>query len=348
MAITKRVILAAGHGLGDPGAVAQGTTEYIEAIQITDKVAYYLRENGGIEVHVVPHTLGLVDSINWVNARWHNINDGIAIEIHKNAGGGTGNEVWCPSYSDATARDYSNRIAAFMAAETGLRNRGVKEAQTNRFGKLGWTDDTNTYACLVEAGFIDVDPVHDDMDSRMARGIANGIIDYFGVKKVEPPKPAPSPAPKITYAKIDKKSIQLTRNANLWNFNFTDWSKATPVKGYSSGDIVKDIVAIATNQLGAKYYVSEYSYKNNKTNGFNINDARDYVEPKPAEPTPKPVEPETPPTLPVNPPNLDEKSTEDEKTGTNPSDDTKSILTQVLTAFKKLWHIILDIWNAQK
>lgn len=197
MSIAKRVILAAGHGGGDSGAAAQGSTEYVENIQITDKVAYYLRQAGGIEIHVVPHTLNLGPSIDWVNARFKNVNDGIAIEIHKNAGGGTGSEVWTPSHPDATAKAYSQTIADHLAKATGLPNRGVKYAQNNRWGRLGWCDDTNTYACLVEAGFIDVDPINDEMDNKYARGIANGILAYFGLPQSggAAPKPTPQPAP---------------------------------------------------------------------------------------------------------------------------------------------------------
>lgn len=56
--------------------------------------------------------------------------------------------------------------------------------------------------------------------------------------------------------------------------------------------------------MGAKYYVTEYSFKNKVTNGFNINDAKDYIPPvtppKPPVEPPKP-EPEPEPELPVEP-----------------------------------------------
>ena len=177
----KRIILAAGHGGGDAGAAAQGTTEANETIQITQRVVNYLNGWGFGEVLKVPDDLGLVASINWVNARYKSIANGLAIEIHKNSGGGTGNEVWYPSGGDATSRDQATKIANRMAETTGLRNRGIKDAATNRWGKLGWTDDTNTYALLIEAGFIDVDSNDDAADDRFAKGIALGIMDIFGV-----------------------------------------------------------------------------------------------------------------------------------------------------------------------
>lgn len=194
MAIMKRVILAAGHGGGDNGAAAQGTTEAHETVQITDLVASKLREKG-IEVHVVPHSLNLGATIDWINARFKNLNDGLAVEIHKNAGGGTGSEVWTPSYPDAASLSVAQWITDSLADATGQRNRGVKFAQNNRWGRLGFTDDTNTYATLVEAGFIDVDPLDDAADEKYATGIAHGIAQFFGKNTVAPAPVPAKPAP---------------------------------------------------------------------------------------------------------------------------------------------------------
>ena len=194
MAIQKRVILAAGHGGGDSGAVGQGTTEAHETVQITDRVAGYLRDKG-VDVQIVPHSLGLGSTIDWINARFKNLNDGIAIEIHKNSGGGTGNEVWTPSYPDDASKSIAQKIVDSMTGTTGLRNRGVKFAQNNRWGRLGFTDDTRTYATLIEAGFIDVDSNDDNADDKFAKGIAQGILNFFGAGAVAP-APVPSqPAP---------------------------------------------------------------------------------------------------------------------------------------------------------
>lgn len=93
---------------------------------------------------------------------------------------------------------------------------------------------------------------------------------------LNPPKP---PAPSITYTKITPKRIELIRSANLWDFNFTDWSKAVAVKPYGQGSVI-DVVAVAKNVLGAQYYMTAYSYNDGairSTNGFNIADCKDYV-----------------------------------------------------------------------
>lgn len=115
------------------------------------------------------------------------------------------------------------------------------------------------------------------------------------------PKPAPAPAPKpvptITYEAIKPKRVQMIRKANLWNFNFSSWSNAKSVNPseYSSGypiGYVADVVAEATNPVGAKYYMTAYSFNNGSiraTHGFNINDAKDYVPKLTKPPTPAPT-----------------------------------------------------------
>ena len=194
MSIQKRVIIAAGHGGGDSGAVGQGTTEANETVQITNRVIPHLQA-AGIEVVLVPHSLNLGATIDWINARYKKLTDGLSVEVHKNSGGGTGNEVWTPSYPDDTSKAIGKSITDAMAASTGLSNRGVKFAQNNRWGRLGFCDDTNTYATLVEAGFIDVDSNGDDSDEKFAKGIAQGIINFFGGASAVAPTPAPTPAP---------------------------------------------------------------------------------------------------------------------------------------------------------
>lgn len=295
-----RVLLSAGHGGSDPGAMAQGTSERVENVQLTDKTADRLRSYG-IEVIVMPHDIGdLVQEINWANANAATVD--LGVQIHKNAGGGTGVETWTPSYPTQEMIDLSTTINSATVEATGLPNRGVKFAQNNRWGKLGWCDDTVMPAVLVECGFIDVDDNGDAMDNRMSAGLAKGIALALGVNIAPAPVPQPVPAPvTIAYAKLTPaKTVELIRAANLWNFAFTSWSDVQAIKQYAAGDKI-DVVAIATNSLGAKYYMTGWAYNDGlirATNGFNVNDCKDYIAPAPLpapvptptpEPTPTPV-----------------------------------------------------------
>lgn len=106
------------------------------------------------------------------------------------------------------------------------------------------------------------------------KGYARAVWDK--VTQWLQPKP---PAPAIKYQPITPKRIRLIRTTNLWDFNFTDWSKAKSVKIYGEGEII-DVVAIATNQMGSKYYMTAYSFNDGAvraTNGFNVVDCEDYV-----------------------------------------------------------------------
>lgn len=122
-------------------------------------------------------------------------------------------------------------------------------------------------------------------------------------------QPKPPTVTSIIYKAITPKKVMLTRDANLWNFNFTKWTDAKAIGSYPKGHVV-DVVAEATNALGAKYYMTAYSYNNGAiraTNGFNVADVKNYVEPvipKPPEPEPvnPPVVPTPPPVPPVEPP----------------------------------------------
>ena len=86
------------------------------------------------------------------------------------------------------------------------------------------------------------------------------------------------PVTDLKIEKIDKKKIKLNKDTSLWNFDFTEWKDAKSVKNYEKGTVIEDIVAVVTNALGGKYYMTEYSYNNNIHNGFNVVDCEDVEE----------------------------------------------------------------------
>lgn len=109
------------------------------------------------------------------------------------------------------------------------------------------------------------------------------------IAKENAPKPTPKPVG-ITYKKITPKRVRLIRTASLWDFNFSDWSKAKAVKTYGKDELI-DVVAVAKNALGGEYYMTAYSYNDGKiraTHGFNKVDCEDY-KPAPTQPTPPPA-----------------------------------------------------------
>lgn len=115
------------------------------------------------------------------------------------------------------------------------------------------------------------------------RGWARAVWDNVTRILTAPVTPPTPPASKITYEPITPKRIQMLRVGNLWDFNFTDWASAKVVKTFGKDELI-DVVAIATNALGGKYYMTAYSYNGGNirsTNGINVVDAKDYVAPTP-------------------------------------------------------------------
>lgn len=111
------------------------------------------------------------------------------------------------------------------------------------------------------------------------KGYARAEFDRAVANINTPVTPAPPVPTPITYEAITPKRVKLIRAANLWNFNFSAWENAKGVEVYQSGHLV-DVVAVATNALGGRYYMTAYSYNNGAvraTNGFNVVDCEDYA-----------------------------------------------------------------------
>ena len=91
----------------------------------------------------------------------------------------------------------------------------------------------------------------------------------------------------LKYEKIDRKSIKLKLNTSLWDLHFTSYNNAKSIKKYNKGDVIDNIVAIVKHPIGSTYYITEYSYKNNIMNGFNVKDCEDIVKEEPKVDPPK-------------------------------------------------------------
>jgi hypothetical protein len=183
--MNRRIWLAAGHALpGDPGAQGQGTNEAAQTVDITNRLAAKLKADRRLEVLIVPHTLNLGAQIRWVNARAKGIEDGYAVEIHKNSakGNATGVETWYREGAE-DSRKLADKVTRQLSAVSRLRNRGIKKDTDNRHGTLGWVRQTKVRAGLYECGFIDFDHLNNEL---YAEGMFRGLLDIFGLKDAVP------------------------------------------------------------------------------------------------------------------------------------------------------------------
>jgi N-acetylmuramoyl-L-alanine amidase len=184
-----KVFLGVGHGGNDSGAVANGLREADINLNIALACQEVLIKHG-VEVLLSRYT-DENDPVSEGIIECNNYNPDIAIDIHTNAGGGDGFEVFTHS-----GGSNSRRLAEFIETETKELNnsRGIK-TRLNSAGKdyYAFIRDTNPPAIIVECAFIDNKEdvkVIDTVQEQKAFGIAyaKGILKYFGIEYKEPVK----------------------------------------------------------------------------------------------------------------------------------------------------------------
>jgi N-acetylmuramoyl-L-alanine amidase len=152
----NKIILCAGHGGDDPGAVNGQFREADQTIYLVDKIADILRK-GSINVDVVPHNLRLVPSIGWVNQRY-TFGNSWAIEVHRNSATVSGNQAdrECGAFyygGSSESKEVADILAANLTAVTGYNAWSRSDTKANG-GRLGWIRDTKPAAHLIELGFM--------------------------------------------------------------------------------------------------------------------------------------------------------------------------------------------------
>ena len=98
------------------------------------------------------------------------------------------------------------------------------------------------------------------------------------------PAPPPQTKAELVWEKIKQETYVLNKNTNLWNFNSTTHAGMTAVKGFNKGDRVTIYGKVTNKSVNSVYLLTEYSYNQKITNGFNIKDLDVYVAPKPEKP----------------------------------------------------------------
>ena len=151
--MTKRVFIGVGHGGKDPGAVkyvkeseanlqmALGMKEELEKYGITVGISRTREENDPLS-----------EEIREANA----FKPDIAVEVHNNAGGGDGFEVYRQTGTHAAQ---SLKLAQCIEAKvkaSGQKSRGIK-TKLNGSGTdyFGWCRQVNCPAVLCEGFFVD-------------------------------------------------------------------------------------------------------------------------------------------------------------------------------------------------
>ncbi|CAM3796158.1 N-acetylmuramoyl-L-alanine amidase [Marinicrinis lubricantis] len=174
----KLVVLDAGHGDDDPGAISvTGQKEKDFNLKVALKVQQLLQQESNIEVVMTRHDdtfLPLAQRAGIAN----DLNADAFVSIHANsapdAPTASGTETY---YYDKSSLSFAQLMHKHLLAATEFKDRKVK------FGNLSVLRNSKVSAVLLEIGFLsnkteEAIMMTDEFQNRVAEGIANGIKQY--------------------------------------------------------------------------------------------------------------------------------------------------------------------------
>ena len=190
------IYIAAGHGGSDPGAV---NGKYIEkALTLKTALACqnYLRnyECETVMARTTDKSCTVAHKMEEVEQK----RPSLVLEIHYNAGGGEGCEVYY-WHTHAPSKSLAQKVLAEMV-KLGQKSRGIKESKAGtsyNFGMCRQAATTGIPSILGEYAFVDnaKDQAKINSDAKLravGEAYAKAAIVYLGLKKkAEPPKPSP-------------------------------------------------------------------------------------------------------------------------------------------------------------
>ena len=188
-----RVFIGVGHGGKDPGAVANGLKEsnvnLVMALAMKEKLEEY-----GVSVGI-SRTVEEDDSLTQEIVEANTFQADLAVEVHNNAGGGKGFEVYRQTGKFAQASTHLAQEIERAVKEMGQSSRGVK-TKLNSTGAdwFGWLRQVNCPAVLCEGAFLDNTQdvqLINTVEKQRAFGVAyaKGVLNYLGIPLDSPVTP---------------------------------------------------------------------------------------------------------------------------------------------------------------
>ena len=214
--MAKKVFIGVGHGGSDPGAVANGFQEDDLNLSISLACRDELERHGVLTA--MSRTKDENDDLSEEIRECNAFNPDLAVEIHNNAGGGDGAEVF-HHYGGGTGKTLANNILAEIV-KIGQNSRGAK-IKKNASGKdyFGWIRNTVAPAVIVECAFVDHKTdiqIIDTAAKQKAMGIAiaKGVLKTLGISYIpEAVKPVEQPSGKIYRVQVGAYSQKANAEA---------------------------------------------------------------------------------------------------------------------------------------
>ena len=179
-----KVFIGVGHGGSDPGAVANNTKEKDLNLSIALACRDLLVKHG-VSVKM-SRTQDENDTISEEVAECNAYAPDLAVDIHNNAGGGDGGEVFY-THLGGKGKTLAENILAEIV-KVGQNSRGIK-TRVNSQGKdyYAFIRNTSCPAVIVECAFIDNASdlkilATESQRKSMGEAIAKGILKTMGIK----------------------------------------------------------------------------------------------------------------------------------------------------------------------
>lgn len=194
------ICISIGHGKSSKGGYDSGALggNYQE-FKIAREIGKYIGEifkGYACTADVINYdaTLYLTERIAHVNKHGYDL----AMEIHLNASGGTGSEVYY-KHKSARGKKLAGAISKSIANTFGIRDRGakVKINPANGTDYFGFVRSCKCESLLIETVFIDTasDRKHVETaagQKQCAEAIVKAVADFYGIKKKSAPAVKPS------------------------------------------------------------------------------------------------------------------------------------------------------------
>ena len=268
-----KVLISIGHGKSksggyDSGAIGGGYHEFKlgreigkcikEALASYDCTATVINYDGDMY---------LTDRIKYANKNGFDL----AMEIHLNAGGGTGSEVYYKN-GNAQGKKFAAAISKNIADTFGIRDRGAKTKVSNGADYFGFVREIKCQSVLVETVFIDTASDREKVTTaagqkKCGEAIANAVINTYGIKKktaTQPSAPASKPSTPVPAAKFHAgDKVKITGKQYATGQNIPVWVrlKTHTVKSVSGTKVLlkeinsyvweKDLKLISSNEISA-------------------------------------------------------------------------------------------------
>ena len=247
-----KISVCIGHGKSqsgqyDSGAVASGYQEF----KLARAIGKYLKQelskyNCTVDLINYDGDKNLAERIKYVNSKGYDLN----MELHLNAGGGTGPEVYY-KHNSKQGKALATAISKSIATNLGLKDRGAKTKLVSGQDYFGCVREIKCMSFLVETVFIDTKGDRDKViyasgQEQCAKAIATAVAKYYGLGRKETPKPAPSPkptpSPKKSNTEIAKEVIQ-----GKWG-NGAERKKRLEDAGYDYAAVQKEVERLLAEQ----------------------------------------------------------------------------------------------------